>query len=56
MYKRFEPTRWAELSTGSFVHKLTYKLEPGRPISGSIYEHALNEANPERVIGADPAP
>lgn len=54
MYKRFEPTRWAELSTASFVHKLTYKLDPDRSTIGSIYDHALNHTNPEHVIRANP--
>jgi hypothetical protein len=55
MYKPFEPTSWAQLSTGSFVHKLTYKLDGDRPTDGSIYEHALNSTNPEQVVLANPA-
>jgi len=56
MYKPFEPIRWTQLSTGSFVHKLTYKLDCDRPTDGSIYEHAVNSTNPEQVIAANPAP
>ena len=41
MDKPYDPQGYEELVSASFVHKLTYKLPPGRPKEGSMLAHLM---------------
>jgi Tfp pilus assembly protein PilF len=43
MDEPYEPRRYEEMLAASFVHKLTYKLPPGRPRQGSMLAHLMQE-------------
>jgi hypothetical protein len=43
MDEPYDLQRYEELLAASFVHKLTYKLPPGRPRPGSMLDRFLRE-------------